>query len=239
MYSGRSRLASVRWENVFLVFGGLVIAVCLVLLPDTPGPRPLETPEALLPMGIGAGLCLFTLRIRRRNYGPDQRMRIARDGWIGALVAASISGWWVAVHLQSGAPLGGLTDQILTVLSGGLGAGVLSGQAAISTRPATAAPGTERVLAETSWTNRAGSEPVLEAIVEAVADVEGVAPTELDPLYEHVDPEILAELRTQDAARWRFLLYTDEYEIGVSSAGAVTVYDASVAVGGAGRITPE
>lgn len=211
---------------MLFALSGLVIVACVTLLPSTPGPRHLETSEAVIPMLIAFGLALFAVRLRKLEYGPAQARRIVRDGWVGALVAAAISGWWIGLHLYSGTSVTGLTDQILTVVSGGLGAGVLVGRSAIDDSP-TAEPREGRhVVAETSWTNRPGPTPVLAAVVETLAELEDVDQTELDPLSDHADPDVLATLRSQDDTQWRYLLHTGRYEVGISSAGTVTVYDA-------------
>lgn len=226
MPSPFSRSLAVRWEDGLLGFSGFVVVTCVALLPSTPGPRHLETPEAVVPMLIAFGLALFAVRLRKLEYGPVQTRRIVRDGGVGALVAAVISGWWVGLHLYTSTPVVGLTDQILTVVSGGLGAGVLVGRSAIDDAPSAEPPRGRRVVAETSWTNRSGPTPVLAAVVETLAELEDVEQTELDPVYEHADPEVLATLRRQDDTQWRYLLHTGRYEVGVSSAGTVTVYEA-------------
>jgi hypothetical protein len=225
MSPDRSRLDARAWENYLLGFSVMVVAVCLGLLPSTPGPRHLETSEAILPMAIAAGLGVFAVRLRRGSYAHDQRRRIARQGWAGAVVAASISGWWVVLHLHTGAPVIGLTDQVLTVVSGGVGAGVLAGRSAIAGQAPETGAGRDRVLAETTWANRSEPTPVVAATVELLADLEGVDRVELDPLYTYVDPDLLADLRQQDDSQWRYLFRTDSYEVGVSSSGTVTAYE--------------
>ncbi|WP_345779787.1 HalOD1 output domain-containing protein [Halosolutus halophilus] len=50
-------------------------------------------------------------------------------------------------------------------------------------------------VGETRFGEERGRPPSL-AIVEAVAAVEGVAPTEFDPLYETIDPESIDQLFT-------------------------------------------
>ncbi|SFR96334.1 hypothetical protein SAMN05216559_1560 [Halomicrobium zhouii] len=225
MTPDRPRSEARAWENYLLVFSVMVVAICLGLLPSTPGPRHLETPEAIVPMAIAAGLGVFAIRLRRGSYAHDQRRRIARHGWVGALVAASISGWWVVLHLHTGVPVTGLTDQILTVVSGGLGAGVLAGRSAIAGQTPETTAGRDRVLAETTWADRSGPTPVVDATIALLAELNGVDRTELDPLYTHVDPELLTDLRQQDDSQWRYLFRTDSYEIGITSSGTVTAYE--------------
>ncbi|SDR00291.1 hypothetical protein SAMN05216278_3211 [Halopelagius longus] len=86
----------------------------------------------------------------------------------------------------------------------------------------------ERVLAETTWTNRTGPDPIVETIVETIAEIEAVDPLEIGPLYDHIDPDIVADLRSQNDSQWQLLFYTDDYEIRVNSQGTVTIYHTDV-----------
>ena len=81
-----------------------------------------------------------------------------------------------------------------------------------------------RLLAETVWTNEPRQEPIVAVVAEQLAETEGVESQEQDPLYEHVDPGVVAKFRTQDDSQWQ-PPYTDEYEVRVSSHGTVTIYD--------------
>jgi len=159
------------------------------------------------------------------SYAHDQRRRIARQGWAGAVVAASISGWWVVLHLHTGAPVIGLTDQVLTVVSGGVGAGVLAvGRLSPGRHRRRARAGTassRRRPGRTGRSRRPSSRPPS----SCSRDLEGVDRVELDPLYTYVDPDLLADLRQQNDSQWRYLFRTDSYEVGVSSSGTVTAYE--------------
>jgi hypothetical protein len=113
---------------------------------------------------------------------------------------------------------------LLTVLSVGIAAGVLVGQSPITTQHTARPPDRTRVIAETSWANRSGDAPIVDAIIEGLAEAEEFDPLELNPLYDQLDPDILAHLRSQNGSQWQLLFYVDECEVRVSSHGTVTIY---------------
>lgn len=221
-----SRPGGTRWENHLFALSGLVAVVCLASIPYTPGPTVFEIPEVIIPLGISLGLGLYTVRLQRRNHGSDQFKPMVKYGWAGALVSGAIGAFWMALHVYYGLPIDVLPDKILTVLSAGIAAGVLVGRSVGQNRQTNPPTERTRVLAETSWASRSGPTPIFGAVVEVLAELEEADPVELHPLNEHIDPELFAELRAQDAAPWQLLFSTDKYEIRVSSHGTVTVYSA-------------
>lgn len=62
-------------------------------------------------------------------------------------------------------------------------------------------------------------------VVEAVADAAGVAPLELPPLYDAIDPDALNEVLTaKDSHAERSALFTFAgYDVAVTASGDVTV----------------
>ena len=66
------------------------------------------------------------------------------------------------------------------------------------------------------------SRPVHERVISAVADANGVGPTELEPLYETVDPEALDALF--DAGIEGTIQFTyEDHDVVVSSDGETSV----------------
>lgn len=149
---------------------------------------------------------------------------MAKYAWAGALLSSAIGGFWLALHLYYGLPIDVLPDKILTVLSLGIAVGVLVGRSPSLMQSHLLVPDRDRVLAETTWTTQSGPTPIASAIIEALAEGKGVDPFDLEPLYTHVDPGTLSEIRSHDGAPWQFTVYTDGYEIRISSHGTVTVY---------------
>lgn len=211
-------------ENHLLLLSGLVATICVVFVPATPGPNFFEIPEVIVPLGISIGLSLYTVRLQRRTQPPDRPDPLVKYVWAGALTSGAIGAFWMGLHLYYGLPIDVLPDKILTLLSGGLTAGVFLGRSAGVDRGADRPTDRARVVAETSWTTRSGSSPILEAIVETLADLEGVDPVDVDPLYDSIDPDVFSGLQAQDDSQWQLLFYVDEYEVRVSSHGTVTVY---------------
>lgn len=217
-----SRAGSISGENQLLALCGLVAITCVAFVPATPGPILFQIPEVIIPFGISIALGLYTVRMARRRHssgGPN-----IQYVWAGALGSGAIGVVWMGLHLYYGLPIDVLPDKILTVLSGGIAAGVFVGQSTGDDRQPDLPTNRARVLAETSWTTRSGATPILEAVVEALADLEGDDPLDVDSIYESIDPDVFPRLRAQDDSQWQLLFYTDDYEIRVSGHGTVTVY---------------
>lgn len=217
----------VQWEHQLSVLIGIVVAAVVAYVPIDRGSVVADIPEILVPLVIAFGLLLLTVHLRHRRLAPEQNEHIVKFGWIGALTAVVIGGWWITLHLLREVPVARLSDQIVTIWSLGVGAGVLVGIYTVRRRSLERRATRRQVLAETTWTSRSHPNPILEAIVEAIAEVDGDDPLELDsPLYEFVDPDVLTDLRTHEGSQWQLQFYTDDYEIRVGSHGTVTIFDA-------------
>lgn len=213
-----------RWENHLLGLSSLVAVISLICIPYTPGPKLLNVPEVILPLGLSLALSLYTVRLQWRNQRPSQFKPMVKYGWAGAVVSAAIGGSWMALHLHYGLPIDVLPDKILTILSVGIVAGVFIGRETATSQRNGQPADDVRIVSETSWTNRAEPAPISAAIVDALVELDGVDPLDLEPLYHDMDPDILSRLRSQDGSQWQLLFYTDGYEVRVNSHGTVTVY---------------
>lgn len=216
---------STRWEYGLPILVGLILVPTLGYIPLDSGPIRADVLEILVPLAISIGLLVFAVKVGCDRYDAERTERIVKYGWGGALASATVGGWWVALHLARDVPIGAVSDQVLTVLSFGVAAGVIAGTSRGRHRCGERRPERKRVLAETTWTNRSDANPILGAIADLLADLEGVEPTELEPLYDHIDPTVFEQLRATEESRWRLLFHTERYEVGVSSRGTVTVYD--------------
>ena len=216
---------SVRWDDTLILLSGMVIVASLVYIPVDYGSTLSDILEIIIPLGISIGLVVFIVQLRRQEYEAEHITRVAMYGWGGALVSAIIGGWWIAIHLYHDLPVVGLSDQILTVLSLGIGAGVLIGIQTIRQRHFEQQVERDRLVDETTWTNRPKPDPIFVTIIELLSELEGVEPHELDPIYTHINPDVFAELAAQNGPQWQFSFHTDKYEVRINSHGTVTVYD--------------
>lgn len=91
--------------------------------------------------------------------------------------------------------------------------GVFAGTLVLRTHSSTDHTDRDRLLAETVWTNNGQPNPILTAITTQIAELEGVDPLELEPLYNHIDPKLFIELQTQEDSHWQLLFYRGAYEI--------------------------
>lgn len=65
---------------------------------------------------------------------------------------------------------------------------------------------------------------VVNEVVDAVADVDGIDPVEIDPIYEYIDPEILEKLAEQDKkSGWKFTFQYSDHQITLTSNGQILV----------------
>lgn len=84
-------------------------------------------------------------------------------------------------------------------------------------------------VTRTTTTVSANSGSVCEAVVEAVAEVQGISPLDVrPPLYEVVDPDSLDELfasgsATADRTAGRVVFPYGDYEVTVSGNGEISV----------------
>lgn len=212
-----------RWENHLLGLSSLVAVISLICIPYTPGPKLINVPEVIIPLGLSLALSLYTVRLQWRNQQPSQVKPMVKYGWAGALVSAVIGGSWTALHLHYGLPIDVLPDKILTILSVGIVAGVFIGRGTSGQQNDRPTDGVH-IVSETSWTNRSEPSPIVGAIIDAIVELEGADPLDLEPLYHDMDPDVLSALRSQDDSQWQLLFQTAEYEVRVSSHGTVTVY---------------
>jgi len=216
-----------QWGTHLLVPSGLIAVGCLGYLWSDP--RPLSIPQVALPLAVSLVLGGYAVRLTLRNDLCKKALFMARYGWIGALFAVAIGVGELALYRFTGLSVRIFPDMILTFLSIGLVTGVVTARALPDTRRETESPDREQVLAETIWTGRSASSPIVSAIVDALAEVEGVESTDLDPIYTHVEPSVFDTLNTTEASPWQFTFQTEDYVVRVSSAGTVTVYDRSPA----------
>lgn len=214
------------------VLTGVLFLLSAVYLPLSHGSVLTDVLEIAVPVGIACVLAAYSLWLLRGTYETDQVKRMAVYGWVGAAVA-SFGSWWFLQHLRRELAVAALFDEALTVVSLGSSIGVFVGTYAIRTQDATrhergygGRAERDRLLAETVWTNEPAPDPILSAITKQIAEIEGVDPLELDPMYEYVNPDLFDQLTDHDDSQWQLRLFRDEYEIRVSSHGTVTIYDA-------------
>lgn len=66
-----------------------------------------------------------------------------------------------------------------------------------------------------------------QAVIDAVAAVEGTPPTELPPLYDVVDPEALDNVFAGKASLGKVVFNYNSYEVSVEADGYVALKDHS------------
>ena len=65
---------------------------------------------------------------------------------------------------------------------------------------------------------------LLTEVVKAVAAAEGVAPGEVDPLHDYIDPDVLSKLDgMQNDHEWRFTFQYGNHQITISHDSRVLV----------------
>lgn len=210
----------------------------MTYVPLSSKPLLADLPQIAIPIGVTVVLAAYSIHLLQGETEVDRVKKIALYGWTGAVVGA-FGAWWLLQQLQRELSVAILFDEVLTVVSIGSGLGVVLGAQIINQysfeghRNTSARPTDQSgPIAETVWTNEPGPNPIVVAITTQIADIEGVARLELDPLYEDIDPEVFAELRSRDESQWHLLFYTDKYEICVSSHGTVTIYETDSPVEG-------
>lgn len=215
------------WEDHLFWVSMLLSILCVIYIWQHPSPYSITVPEVILPFGISLALVAYTVRLKQQDRPFDQSELMVKYGLAGILCSLVIGGGEVLLHLFSGLPIGMFPDQILSFMSIGVVTGALSGRT-VSIHRNPQNTNRDRILSETSWARQPGQTPISNAIVEALMEIEGSDPNELEPLYTHVDPETIAELRSHDGSPWQFTFFTDDYEIRISSHGTVTVYATGV-----------
>ncbi|WP_277541409.1 HalOD1 output domain-containing protein [Haloarcula laminariae] len=207
----------------FPVLSGLLVVLSLAFFPLSQGSILADLPEVVLPLGVSLGIALYSVRLLQMG-NVDMIKRTEQFGWIGALIA-SVGFWIVSQQVQHELSVTLLLDEALTVMSVGSGIGVVLGTQILHEHRSEDRPTRDRVLAETVWTNESRPNPILNAVTTQIAELEGVEPVELQPLYEHINPDVFTELREHDGSEWQVLFYTEDYEVRVSGQGTVTIYD--------------
>ena len=61
-------------------------------------------------------------------------------------------------------------------------------------------------------------------IIEAIADVKGIEPSELDlALYEYIEPEAIQQLASHGTASWTLSFKLPGHQVAITNEGAVLV----------------
>lgn len=214
----------VSLQHSLLILPGFLIVLSVVFFPLSQGSIRADLPEVILPLGVSLGIALYSVRLLQTDYDVDRLTCIAMSGWAGVVVA-TVGIWVLVQQLQRELAVAPLFDEVLTVVSLGSGMGVLLGAHLVYEFRSEDRPDRARVLAETVWIDESPPNPILTATTTQMAGLEGVEPLELEPLSEHVDPDVFTDLQAQDNSRWQILFYTDDYEVRVSGQGTVTIYD--------------
>lgn len=225
---GRNRCKIVNYRQTFFQWeyhslNALLLLLCVAYFPLSRGSILADIPEIVIPIGVSLGLAVYSIQKPYGSAEIERMKQIAMYGWGGAIVAFAGS-WWFVRQLQRELAIMLLLDDALTVLSIGSGFGVFAGALVLQTHSPTDDTDRDRLLAETVWTNDEQPNSILTTIATEIAELDGVGPLELEPLYNHIDPEVFSELRTQEDSHWQLLFYRDAYEIRVSSQGTVTIY---------------
>jgi hypothetical protein len=178
----------------------------------------------MLPFGVAIALGIYTAWLKRQPSTHAQPQGIVKYGWAGALLSGAIGIVELLIYMSAGLSVSAFPDKILTFVSIGVITGIVAGQAITSFRLDNQVAEREQMVFETSWTQQSGPTPIVMSIIEAITAVEEKEHTAIDPLYDHIDTDVFTTLRSHDGSPWQFTLYTDDYEIRVSSHGTVTVY---------------
>lgn len=221
------RHAITRCESHLYLQSGLALLMSVWIVITVSGPSLSGIPEMIIPLAVSVGLGAFTYRITSRNYGSDCTEKMAKYGWIGALIAAAVSGWWIVLHVAYEMPFVGLVEQVATLVTGGIAIGMVVGYSQSNTMSSVHPRQRDHLVAEAAWTGRSGQEPIVETIVEALAELKGADPLDLKPIYDDVDPTIFTELQRHQGVPWQVWYHTDQYEFCVDGSGTVTIFDQS------------
>lgn len=229
------RATPIRLQHPLPLLAGLLLVLSLAFFPLSQGSILADLPEVVLPLGVSLGIALYSIRLLQAEYDVDRVKRIAITGWAGAIVA-SAGIWVLSQQLQRELSITLLFDETLTVASIGSGIGIVLGAHVLHEHQSGERPDRDRVLAEAVWTTESPPNPILTTIATQIAELEGVDLFELEPLYEHINPDVFTELREKEDSQWQLLFYTNEYEIRVSGQGTVTIYDTTHSVEAAPRV---
>lgn len=219
-----ARQRAIRLRHPLPFLSVLLVVLSLLFFPLSRGSIIADIPEVVVPLGVSLAIALYSVWLLQTEYDVDRIKQIAVYGWVGAIVA-SVGIWVLSQQLQPDLSITLLLDEALTTVSVGTGTAVVLGARTIHGYRSEDRSDRDHVVAETVWTTEPRPNPILTAVTTQIAELEGVDPLELDPLYDHIDPDVFAGLRTKDGSQWQLRFYTDDYEIRVSGQGTVTLYD--------------
>lgn len=222
-----TRVSSHDQEAHFLALLAVLVVGVLLYFPVSPGTYLMDVPEIVLPLGTVGGMIVFAYLIQVHFDSNSLEKQVGAFGWLGAVIGGIAGSWLATQQLSKGLVFSHVYYEVLTALSVGIGVGIVVGVATASTqrRGSQYEADRESVVAETTWTNRSGSNPILTALVEQLSDLKGADPNDLEPLSPHINIDIFEDIRAGGASPWQVLFYTPEYEIRVNSHGTITVYD--------------
>lgn len=211
----------------FVVLLAVLVVGELLYISVSPDAFLVDVKEVLLPVGITGGLFVvaYLLWVHGDRRGLDPQ--VIRFGWLGALVGGTAGVWLVIHELPVGLAFDLIYGDALTVLSIGIAVGTLAGVAAASARLSGSQrePARASVLAESTWTNRSGADPIVAELVEQLSDLTDADPLEMVPLSTYIEPEVFRHLRAGGDSPWQLRFFTSEYEVRVNSHGTITVSD--------------
>jgi hypothetical protein len=64
---------------------------------------------------------------------------------------------------------------------------------------------------------------IISEVIEAVAEADGMEPTELDMLHEYIDPSILRKLAEQERAEWSLTFQYSDHQVTVTDQSQILV----------------
>ena len=226
-------------EDGLPVLSGVLVAGLLIHFTIDPGGAITDLVNVVVPSVVVIGLLSLAIWLHFRTPDVDDVARISRFGWIGAIGTGLVATLLITVHLAVNSPVYRTSDEVVTLLSIGIGTGVLVGtikngvesQGGVFHSDVGLNEAPEQafeqlvVHAELTWTSRQGPNPILTTIVEAIAEIEGCDPLELEPVSSHIDPDTFDSLRQKPGSQWQVLFQALGYEILVNSCGTVLVYE--------------
>jgi hypothetical protein len=76
---------------------------------------------------------------------------------------------------------------------------------------------------------------IVTQVVRAVAAADGVDPTELEPLYEYMDPAALHQLNDQDCGEWSLTFRFSDHQVTVTHETRILVDGVAYTPGASSR----
>jgi hypothetical protein len=239
VWNSQSRGSLIPYFHLLVLSVGIIVA-CLAVVAVDRGPTITVIPEVIIPLVLATIVGLFSLKLYWHNYDSAFVSTMVTYSWAGGLTASAVGGWWVALHYSLAMPTVGLPEQILTLISGGIGVGLIIGYSQAETSVAVTDDATTRILTQKTWTQHSGDTPILHTIVKTVAEIEERDAVDLEPIYTHIDLAVFQNLRNHEGSPWQVRFYVDCYVIVVSSTGTVASYETKTSSGDVlTLITPE